>query len=79
MSWLGFEPHSTAHSRLGGSRRSTTQRSSSQDAEWFRVYTRGEIDSKELQGVMKSLGVNLDETELANLMVQMDASGDGQV
>ena len=28
---------------------------------------------------MLSLGISLDENELANVMVQMDASGDGQV
>jgi len=39
----------------------------------------GEIDSTELRGVMLSLGVDLNGVELRNLMVQMDASGDGQI
>mmetsp|Transcript_38600 Transcript_38600/g.96340 ORF Transcript_38600/g.96340 Transcript_38600/m.96340 type:complete len:260 (-) Transcript_38600:423-1202(-) len=39
----------------------------------------GNIDANELGDVMKSLGVTLDATELANMMAQMDASGDGQV
>jgi len=47
--------------------------------ELFDTDKSGFIDSKELQGVMSVLGVEVDDTELKNLVVQMDTTGDGQI
>lgn len=39
----------------------------------------GFIDKDELAGLMQTLGVTLDEVQLANLYTEMDPSGDGQI